>query len=96
MLDMIFQGIALFLLIFCGGQVVIFIGLILWVVWIDAIKPRMIPKAEIDSMAGDIIASSADPEREAFARHERAGQVWLWLLTNGFNLKRLTRNRVGA
>eukprot|EP01132_Coremiostelium_polycephalum_P008820 gene8820-10835_t len=74
MLDMIFQGIALFLLIFCGGQVVIFIGLILWVVWIDAIKPRMIPKAEIDSMAGDIIASSADPEREAFARHERAGQ----------------------
>lgn len=29
MLDMIFQGIALFLLIFCGGQVVIFIGPIL-------------------------------------------------------------------
>ena len=56
----------------------------------------MIPKTEIDSMAGDIIAGSADPEREAFARHERAGQVWLWLLTNGFNLKRLTRNRVGA
>jgi len=72
MLDMIFQGIALFLLIFCGGQVVTFIGFILWVVWMDAIKPRMIPKAEIDSMAGDIIASYADPEREAFARHERA------------------------
>lgn len=72
MLDMIFRGIALFLLIFCGSQVVIFIGLVLWVVWIDAIKPRMIPEAEIDRIAGDIIASYADPEGEAFTRHQYA------------------------
>lgn len=72
MLDMIFQGVALFLLIFCGGQVVIFIGLVLWVVWIDAIKPRMMSEAEIDRMADDIVANYLDPEGEAFARHQYA------------------------
>lgn len=85
MLDMVFRCMALFLLIFCGGQVMIFIGLVLWVVWIDAIKPRMIREIEIDRMAGDIVASHADPEREALARHERAwycsdgaGQTYWW------------------
>jgi len=33
--------------------------------WIDAIKPRLIP-------AADIVANYPDPEGEAFARHERA------------------------
>lgn len=50
----------------------VFIGLVLWTVWNDAIKPRLIPAGDIDRVADDIIASCADPEEEAFARHEHA------------------------
>ncbi len=57
---------------FLGGQVLIFIGLILWTIWTDAIKPRLIPGSQIDHVADDIIANYANPEEEAFARHERA------------------------
>ena len=60
------------LLAFFGGQILMFIGLIFWAVWTDAIKPRLIPTAEIDHVADDIIANYADPEEEAFARHESA------------------------
>ncbi len=59
-------------LVFLGGQVLIFIGLILWTIWTDAIKPRLIPGSQIDHVADDIIANYANPEEEAFARHERA------------------------
>ena len=60
------------LLIFFGGQAIIFIGLVLWTVWTDGIKPRLIPADHIARVADDIIASYPDPELEAFARHERA------------------------
>lgn len=66
------QVVSWLLLILLGGQAVIFVGLVLWIVWTDAIKPRLIPASDIDSIADDIIASYADPELEAFARHERA------------------------
>lgn len=60
------------LLIFFGGQAIIFVGLVLWMVWTDGIKPRLIPADDIARVADDIIASYPDPELEAFARHERA------------------------
>jgi hypothetical protein len=60
------------MLIFFGGQALIFVGLVLWTIWIDAIKPRLIPAADIDRVAADIVANYPDPEGEAFARHERA------------------------
>jgi len=72
MLDVAFQGVLGLALIFFGGQALIFIGLVLWTVWTDTIKPRLIPPAEIDHAADEIIAGYPDPEEEAFARHERA------------------------
>jgi hypothetical protein len=59
-------------LVFFGRQVLIFIGLILWTIWIDAIRPRLIPGSQIDQVADDIIANYADPEEEVVARYERA------------------------
>ena len=59
-------------MIFFGGQALIFIGLVLWTIWTDAIKPRLIPADDIARVADDIIANYSDPELEAFARHERA------------------------
>ncbi|EXL09422.1 hypothetical protein [Aquamicrobium defluvii] len=72
MWDIVGQAFSWLLLIFFGGQALIFIGLVLWMIWTDAIKPRLIPTAEIDRVADDIIADYPDPELEAFARHERA------------------------
>lgn len=72
MWDILRQAFSWLLLIFFGGQALIFIGLVLWTIWTDAIKPRVIPTTEIDDMADDIIANYADPEEEVFARHERA------------------------
>jgi len=60
------------LLIFFGGQAVIFVGLVLWTVWTDAIKPRLLPADDIARVADYIIARYPDPELEAFARHEHA------------------------
>ncbi len=60
------------ILVFFGGQAAIFVALILWTIWTDAIKPGLIPAADIDRVADDIIADYPDPEGEAFARHERA------------------------
>lgn len=57
---------------FLGSQLVGFVALLLWVVWTDAIKPRLIPFAEIDRVAAELVANYPDPEEEAFARHERA------------------------
>lgn len=72
MWDILLQVVSWLLLIFFGGQGLIFIGLMLWMAWTDAIKPRLIPADDIDRVADDIIASYPDPELEAFARHERA------------------------
>lgn len=72
MWDVIVQAVSWLLLIFFGGQALIFIGLVLWMIWTDAIKPRLISMREIDRVADDIIARYSDPELEAFARHERA------------------------
>ena len=72
MWDIIDQAFSWLLLIFFGGQAVIFVGLVLWTIWTDAIKPRLIPADDIARVADDIIASYPDPELEAFARHERA------------------------
>lgn len=66
------QAFSWLMLIFIGGQVLIFIGFILWDVWTDAVKPRLIPAADIDRIAADIIANYSDPELEAFARHKHA------------------------
>lgn len=72
LIDLLLTVLHWLLLAFFGGQALIFIGLVLWMVWIDAIKPRLIPMREIDRVATDIIANFPDPEEEAFARHERA------------------------
>jgi len=72
MWDVFVQGVSWLLLIFFGGQAIIFIGLVLWTVWTDSIEPRLIPSDDIARVADDIIASYPDPELEAFARHERA------------------------
>jgi len=60
------------LLVFFGGQALVFIALVLWFVWNNAIKPRLISVRDIDGAAAEIIACHPDPEEEAFARHERA------------------------
>jgi hypothetical protein len=72
MWDILGQAFSWLLLIFFGGQALIFVGLVLWTIWFDAIKPRLIPAADIDRVAADIVANYPDPEGEAFARHERA------------------------
>ena len=72
MWDIFVQALSWLLLIVFGGQALIFIGLVLWTIWTDAIKPRLIPTDDIARVADDIIASYPDPELEAFARHERA------------------------
>ncbi|MDP9592277.1 UNVERIFIED_ORG: hypothetical protein J2W19_004865 [Shinella zoogloeoides] len=72
MWDILRQAFSWLLLIFFGGQALIFIGLVLWTIWTDAIKPRLIPTAEIDRVADEIIGNFSDPHEEAFARHERA------------------------
>lgn len=72
MWDLFLQGTNWLLIAFFGGQTLLFVSLVLWMVWRDAIAPRLIPNAEIDSAAEDIIANYPDPELEAFARHQRA------------------------
>lgn len=71
MWDIFLQAVSWLLLIF-GGQAVIFVGLVLWTIWTDAVKPRLIPSDDIARVANNLIASYPDPEEEAFARHERA------------------------
>ncbi|MDR7033252.1 hypothetical protein [Mesorhizobium sp. BE184] len=72
MWDIFGQAFSWLLMIFFGGQAVIFVGLVLWTIWTDSIKPRLIPADNIARVADDIIANYPDPEFEAFARHERA------------------------
>ena len=72
MWSMFLQFLSWLMLAFFGGQALIFIGLVLWTIWTDAIKPRLIPADDIARVADDIIATYAEPEEEAFARHERA------------------------
>lgn len=72
MWDILGQAFSWLLLVFFGGQAVIFVGLVLWTIWTDAIKPRLVPADDIARVADDIIAKYSDPELEAFARHERA------------------------
>lgn len=78
MWDIFVQALSWLLVIFFGGQALVFIGLMLWTIWTDAIKPRLIPTDDIARVADDIIASYPDPELEAFARHERA-----WYVSDG-------------
>ncbi|WP_275788230.1 hypothetical protein [Pararhizobium gei] len=70
--DFLFVALRWLWAVFFGGQALIFVGLVLWMVWKDAIKPRLIQADEIDRVAEEIIASYPDPEEEAFARYERA------------------------
>ena len=72
MADIAVLGVKWVLFVFLGGQVVIFAGLMLWTMWTDAIKPRLIPMQEIDRTADEIISNFADPEEEAFSRHAHA------------------------
>lgn len=64
--------VAWLLLVFFCSQALVVIGLIVWMIWIDAIKPRLIPATEIDRVAADIIANYSDPQDEAFARQKHA------------------------
>lgn len=97
MWDSLFQALAWLMLASLALQVVFFVGLMLWGVWTDAIKPRLIPADEIDRAADEIIALYPDPEEEAFARHERAwwrsdgaGQTY-WLRVRKAVRRRLRR-----
>lgn len=72
MWDIFVQALSWLLLIFFGGQAIIFVGLVLWTIWTDAMKPRLIPADDIARVADEIISRYPDPELEAFARHERA------------------------
>lgn len=64
MFDVVAYVFSWLVLIVFGGQVLIFIGLVTWMVWTDAIKPRLIPAAEIDRVADGIIAGYPDPGRK--------------------------------
>jgi len=98
MWDIFVKSVAWLLLIFFGGQAVIFVGLMLWMAWTDTIKPRLTPAGDIDRMADDIVASYPDPEEEAFARHERAwyrsdgAEQTYWLRVRKAVRKRLERS----
>ena len=78
-------------------EAAIFAGLVLWSIWTDSIKPRLVPRADIDREADVIIADYADPEGEAFARHERA-----WYRSEGaeqvywYRVRKAVRGRLKA
>lgn len=57
---------------FFGAQGLVLVGLVVRVIWMDAVRPRLIPAAEIERAADEIVAGHPDPEYEAFARHKRA------------------------
>ncbi len=78
MIEIAVLGVKWALSLFFGGQVIIFVSLMLWTIWTDAIKPRLISTQVIDRTADEIIRNLADPDDEAFARHERA-----WYRSNG-------------
>lgn len=59
--DILLQAVSWLLLTSLGGQGLIFIGLMLWMAWTDAIKPRLISADDIDRVADDIIANYPDP-----------------------------------
>jgi len=61
-----------FLVFFFGSQLVIFVGLLIWVIWQDSVKPRLIPQAEIDALAEDWIARHDNPEEAAYGEQWRA------------------------
>lgn len=72
MWEILLQGLMEFTRLYFGAQAMLFVCLVLWVVWTDAIRPRLVPTSVIDGIADDIIADYDDPESEASARHERA------------------------
>lgn len=72
LIDLLLESFRWLLIVFFGGQALIFIGLVLWTIWTGVIRPRLIPADDIDRVAADIIDNYPDPELEAFARHERA------------------------
>lgn len=95
MWDMFLQFLSWLMLVFFGAQAPVFIGLVLWTIWTDAIRPRLIPTADIARVADDIIARYSDPESEAFARQERA-----WYDSDGaeqtywYRVRKAVRNRL--
>lgn len=97
MWDNLVQGSWWLLLIFFGLQGAILFGAIGWIVWIDAIKPRLIPPREIERVADEIITNYPDPEEEAFARHQRA-----WFRSDGaeqvywLRVRKAVRRRLGG
>ncbi len=72
MQGIVVQFVSWLVIIFFGSQVLILIGLFLWMIWMNAIKPRLIPASHIEGEADEIIANYPDPAKEAFARHEHA------------------------
>ncbi len=95
---LLFEILRWLLLAFFGGQVAMFIGLVIWMIWTDAIKPRLIPTTEVNRMVDEIIRNFTDPDEEAFARHERAWyrsdgpEQTYWLRVRKAVRKRLERS----
>ena len=97
LLDFLARSGPWLLLAFCGAQALTLLGLALWWVWGGAVRPRLIPAADIDRAAAEIIADSRDPEAEASARHEAA-----WERSDGaaqvywFRVRRAVARRLGV
>jgi hypothetical protein len=58
-IDIFITALSGLLLAFFGGQALASIGVVLWLIWTDAIKPRLIPRQEIDRVAADIVERRA-------------------------------------
>ncbi|MGK6316302.1 hypothetical protein [Neorhizobium sp. DT-125] len=95
---LLFEILRWLVVAFFGGQAAMFIGLVIWMIWTDAIKPRLIPTTEINRVADEIIENFSDPHEEAFARHERAwyrsdgAEQTYWLRVRKAVRKRLERS----
>lgn len=69
-MDLLSTVVVWVLPVFYGSQLVIIVGLFSWLVYQDAVRPRLIPAGEIERVADEIIAGHAEPEREACLREE--------------------------
>jgi hypothetical protein len=72
MVEFIVQAILLLCILFFGSQLALFICLLCWCIYKDAIEPRMVPQSEINEIADSIIESFDDPERTAYLRGQAA------------------------
>lgn len=63
-----------------GAATAPFWGSFLWVLWQGGVRPRLIPRAEIERLAAELIARHGDRAEEvAFIEEDRA-----WRYSDGF------------